>query len=257
MRRALIRRIAAGLLACAALAGPVPAGELTVFAASSLKNALDAAAREFEAQSGAKVRLSFAASSALARQIQAGAPADVFLSANPDWMDVLEGQGLTAAGSRFDLLSNRLVLVTHGEGGQSVEIDKDFDLAARLADGRLTMALADAVPAGIYAKAALQWLGQWEALAPAAAQAGNVRIALALVARGDASYGIVYASDAAVEPGVSVAGIFPEESHPDIVYPAAGLNDRALTGAFLDFLTGSSARAAFEAQGFSVLAAAE
>lgn len=257
MRLLVFKRIAAAIASCAALAGPVRAEAVTVFAAASLKNALEAAARRFQEEGGQDVRLSFAASSALARQIQSGAPADIFISAHPGWMDVLEGDGLVARGSRVDLLSNRLVLIAHGAGAQPAEITRDFDLAARLGSGRLAMALSDAVPAGIYAKAALQWLGQWEALMPVTAQAGNVRIALALVARGDTPYGIVYASDAVAEEGVSVVGTFPLESHPMVVYPAAALNDRDATEAFLAFLESAAARTAFEAHGFTMLAGEE
>lgn len=253
MRLAANRWMTACFAVLTALAVPASAADVTVFAAASLKNALEDVARSFEDATGAEVRLSFAGSSALARQIQAGAPADVFISAHPGWMDALEADGLTAAGSRFDLLTNRLVLIAHGAAADSVEITQDFDLEAVLGSGRLAMALADAVPAGIYAKAALQWLGQWDGLAAKSAQAGNVRIALALVARGDAPYGIVYASDATAEERVSVAGVFPQESHPAIVYPAAALNNHDATAVFLSFLKSGIARAAFEAQGFAVL----
>ncbi len=257
MRLHAFKQIAAVLAACAALAGPVQADAVTVFAAASLKNALEEAASRYEAGSGQDVHLSFAASSALARQIQAGAPADIFISAHPGWMDVLDADGLVSAGSRLDLLSNRLVLIAHGEGRQPEALFQGFDLVSLLGDGRLAMALADAVPAGIYAKAALQWLGQWEALAPMTAQAGNVRIALALVARGDAPYGIVYASDTVAEEGVSVIGTFPPDSHPAVIYPAAALNDRDTSVAFMAFLASADARAAFEAQGFTLLTGPE
>lgn len=254
MRFMPFRRIATTLAACAALAGSASGQELTVFAAASLKNALQQVAEAYEAQTGTDLHLSFAGSSALARQIQAGAPADVFISAHPAWMDVLAQDGLIAADSRFDLLGNRLVLVAHGSDVEPFEITKDFDLAGHLGDQRLAMALAGAVPAGIYTAAALDWLGQWQDLAPRTAQVGNVRIALALVARGETPFGVVYHSDALAEPGVTAVGLFPLNSHPPIVYPAAALSDDADAERFLMYLQSDTARAAFEAQGFIVLA---
>ncbi|GAW33609.1 molybdate-binding periplasmic protein precursor [Roseovarius sp. A-2] len=229
---------------------------VTVFAAASLTTAMAEIETGFEALTGHDLAVSLAGSSALARQIQQGAPADVFLSANPGWMDTLEIDGLIAQGTRRDLLRNTLVLIAHDAQHPPVEIVPDMDLAAMLGDDRLAMALVEAVPAGIYGKAALESLGQWEATAPRVAQSNNVRGALALVALGEAPYGIVYATDAAVEDAVSVIGTFPAETHPPIVYPMAGIagHEGAAQSALLDYLQGAEARAAFARQGFAVIA---
>ena len=197
----------------ALLAGPVAADEITVFAAASLKNAMDEVADGFEAAAGHEVTVSYAGSSALARQIELGAPADVFISANPGWMDRLEEAGTVEDGTRIDLLGTRIALIAHG-AADPVEIGPRMDLGAMLGEGRLAMALVDAVPAGIYGKAALESLGQWQAVEPRVVQADNVRAALKLVAIGEAPMGVVYATDAAAEEGVSVLGVFPEDSHP-------------------------------------------
>jgi molybdate transport system substrate-binding protein len=242
------------VLAAAALLAsrPAAAADLLVFAAASLQTALDAAAAQWNPRPEADVTISYAASSALARQIEQGAPADVFISANVEWMDLLEDEGLIDPASRRDLLGNRLVLIAHGAGAPAVELGPGLDLAALLGDGRLAMALVDAVPAGIYGRAALTSLGLWEAVAERVAQTDNVRAALALVARGEAPYGIVYATDAAAEPGVTVVASFPEASHPPIVYPAATTAGAAGdAAAFLDFLASDAARPAFAAQGFT------
>jgi len=231
------------------------AEEITVFAAASMTNAMAEVEERFEAAAGHDVTLSLAGSSALARQIQQGAPADIFISANPGWMDRLEEDGLVEAGTRFDLLHNAIVLIAAGTEAAPVEIGPDMDLAGHLGDGRLAMALVDAVPAGIYGKAALESLGLWDAVAPKVSQADNVRAALAFVATGEAPYGIVYATDAVAEDNVTVVGTFPAETHPPIVYPAAALaeSDSAVNQAFLDFLRSPEARAAFERQGFMVV----
>jgi molybdate transport system substrate-binding protein len=245
-------------LAALAFAGATPAasGEITVFAAASMTNAMAEVAEGFEAATGHEVTVSLAGSSALARQIQQGAPADVFISANPDWMDLLEADGLIASDTRVDLLDNALVLIAADAGAAPVEIGPGLDLAGLLGDGRLAMALVDAVPAGIYGKAALQSLGLWESVAPRVAQTDNVRAALAFVAAGEAPFGIVYATDAVAEARVHVAGAFPAETHPPIVYPAAAIagRDGPLTRRFLDALRGPAARGAFERQGFGVVA---
>jgi molybdate transport system substrate-binding protein len=221
-----------------------------------MTNALAEIEDRFETETGHDLTVSLAGSSALARQIQQGAPADIFVSANPDWMDRLEAEGLIAPETRFDLLGNSLVLIAHGREAAPVGIGPDLDLAAMLDGGRLAMALVEAVPAGIYGKAALSSLGLWDAVAPSVAQADNVRAALALVAVGEAPLGIVYATDAVAEDGVTVIGVFPPDSHPPIVYPAAAVAGRDGEGAraFLDWLRGPAARAAFERQGFTVLA---
>ena len=241
-----------------AVLGPsdVHAETVTVFAAASLTNAMAEIETGFAAATGHDVTVSLAGSSALARQIQQGAPADVFISANPGWMDALEADGLIAQGTRRDLLGNALVLIAHDAQHPVVGIGPDMDLAAMLGDDRLAMALVEAVPAGIYGKAALESLGQWEAVAPRVAQSNNVRGALALVALGEAPYGIVYATDAAAEDAVSVIGTFPGGTHPPILYPVAGIAGRegVARSALLDYLQGAEARAAFERQGFAVMA---
>ncbi|GGK30542.1 molybdate ABC transporter substrate-binding protein [Salinarimonas ramus] len=248
---------AAALLALvvATTASPARAQTVTVFAAASLTNALAEIEAGFEEETGHDLVVSLAGSSALARQIQQGAPADVFVSASPDWMDVLEAEGLIEPGTRVDLLGNAIVLVAHGRDGEPVEIGPGLDLAGMLGDGRLAMALVEAVPAGIYGKAALESLGLWASVEPLVAQADNVRAALALVAAGEAPYGIVYATDAAAEDDVTVIGTFPSDSHPPIVYPAAAIagRDGAATADFLAYLRTPPAREAFERQGFVVL----
>lgn len=235
--------------------GAARAETITVFAAASLTTALAEIETGFEAASGHDLVIALAGSSSLARQIQQGAPADVFLSASPDWMDVLQADGLIEPDARFDLLGNRLVLVAHGDAAP-VEIGPDLDLMARLGDGRLAMALVESVPAGVYGKAALQSLGLWETVAPQVAQADNVRAALAFVATGEAPLGIVYATDATADARVTIVGTFPENSHPPIVYPVADLanRDTPAEAEFLAYLRGPQARAAFERQGFAVLA---
>ena len=254
IRRRLLG-LAAGLAFGLGLAAPgLGADGLTVFAAASLKNAMDEIAARFERETGHAVAVSFAGSSALARQIRYGAPADIFISANPGWMDALEREGLIDPASRFDLLGNALVLVAHGRDAAEVEIAPGMDLAAMLGEGRLAMTLVDAVPAGIYGKAALERLGAWEAAAPQVAQADNVRAALALVSSGEAPLGIVYATDAAADDNVTVVGTFPAGTHPPIVYPAAAVaaSRNPHKSRFLAWLRGPAAREAFERQGFVV-----
>lgn len=226
------------------------AGQITVFAAASLKTALEEVATGWQAETGHRAVLSFAGSSALARQIEAGAPADLFLSANRDWMDRLEELGLLRPGSRGDLLGNQLVLV--GPAGTASQ-PLDSTLVGALNGGRLAMALVDAVPAGIYGKAALIHLGLWDLLEPHVAQADNVRAALALVAMGEAPLGIVYATDATAEPRVGVAAEFPADSHPPITYPVAILAESRAAEAqgFLDYLNGPVAKAVFLRHGFT------
>ncbi len=243
------------LLAVALLAAPVRAEDVTVFAAASLTDAMTEIEPLFEDAGPHDLTVVLAGSSVLARQIQAGAPADIFLSANPDWMDVLQDDGLIAKGTRRDLLGNRLVLVAHDPDVPPIEIGPETDLGALLGGGRLAMALVDAVPAGLYGKAALQALGLWSGIEAQVVQSDNVRAALALVATGEAPLGIVYATDAEAQPRVTVAGTFPAESHPPIVYPVAAIAGRAgpAEAAFLDFLATDDARAAFERQGFSVM----
>ena len=244
------------ILACTVgLPTPVLADEVVVFAAASLKTALDQVAAEFQAATGHEVLVSYAGSNALATQIIQGAPADIFISAAVNWMDEVEKAGLVVPGTRADILSNTLVLVAHGKGAGPVAIGPQTDLAGMLGGGRLSMAMVDAVPAGQYGKAALERLGLWPTVEGAVAQSENVRAALALVAAGEAPYGIVYASDAVAEDNVTVVATFPADRHPPIVYPAALLTGAADAAdrAFLEALRADGADAAFAAQGFVVL----
>jgi molybdate transport system substrate-binding protein len=254
-------RAAAFALALAAFVSPSPSvaesGPIVVFAAASLKNAFDEIATGWTAKSGVEVKTSYAASSALAKQIEEGAPAELFISADLDWMDYVEKKNLVQAGTRGNLLGNAIVLVAPKDWTKGdVKIEPNFPLAALLGDGRLAIANVAAVPAGKYGKAALEKLDVWNSVTSKVAEAENVRAALALVARGEAPLGIVYRTDAAAEPGVKIVGTFPEDSHPPIVYPAALLvnSKGARADEFLRYLTGSEARAAFEKNGFIVLA---
>lgn len=223
------------------------ADSVTVFAAASLKTALDQIAAQYTAATGTDIVPVYAASSVLARQIALGAPADIFVSASADWMDWVASQDALAPATRRDIATNSLVLIAHGAGApHSTTLP---DIAALLNEGRLAVALINAVPAGIYAKAALDWAGAPDDLP--LAQSANVRAALALVARGETPLGIVYASDAVAEPRVSVVFRFPAAAHPPIVYPAAAMRDASPAGlAFLDHLASPAARAAFAQNGF-------
>lgn len=250
------RTWSAALLALLAL-GPAPARaaeEVVVFAAASLATALEQVAAAFEAETGHRVTISHGGSNTLARQILAGAPADIFISAAADWMDAVDQGGMVVPGTRVDLLGNTLVLIAHGRDAPPVTLAPGLDLAGMLGGGRLAMALVDAVPAGQYGKAALQHFGLWDGVAAQVAQADNVRAALALVTRGEAPLGVVYASDAAASDAVTVVARFPPGSHPPIAYPAAlltGAQDAA-DRAFLAALQAPLADAAFAAQGFAV-----
>lgn len=245
----------ASVLAAALAAGPALGAErLLVFAAASLQGTVDAVARRFEAQGGAPVAVSFAASSTLALQIERGAAADLLVSASPEWTDRLDAARLLRPGTRGNLLGNRLVLVAPAPSGAPVAVRRGFPLARLLGGGRLAMGDPGHVPAGRYAKAALERLEVWRTVADRVAGAADVRRALALVARGETPYGIVYATDAMAERRVAAAGVFPEDSHPPIHYtvavPAAGVHPQA--EAFLMFLWTPAARAVFEARGFAV-----
>lgn len=230
---------------------PAWAEDVSVFAAASLKNALDDVAARFITKTGNTVTISYAGSNALAKQIIEGAPADIFVSANTEWMDEVEKANLVKA--RADILGNRLVLIGHGDAAP-VQISADTDLAGLLDGGKLAMALVDAVPAGQYGKAALENLGLWDDVQADVAQSDNVRATLALVATGEAPYGIVYATDAAAEDDVTVVGDFPADSYPTITYPAALLMGAAddADQAFHDALSGNAAAAIFEKHGFTV-----
>lgn len=242
-------------LAFTLAASPVAAEVVVVFAAASMKNALDDLAAQWQAETGNQVVISYAGSGKLAQQIVAGAPADIFVSAAPNWMDEVQNAGLVVEGTRDDLLGNTLVLIAHGKDAAPVEIGAGFDLSALLGDGKLAMAMVDSVPAGQYGKAALTALGLWDKVEPAVAQSDNVRAALALVSTGEAPYGIVYATDAAADDNVIVVGTFPADSYPAIVYPAALLTGAADAAdkAFYEALSGEAAHAAFSAQGFAIL----
>lgn len=232
------------------------AADPLVFAAASLRNALDAVAARYHAETGHSVSISYAGSSALARQIEQAAPADIFISADLKWMDYLEGKKLIRSETRVTLLGNRLVLVAPKDSSVSIVIEPGMKLAEALgSDGRLAMAGTEAVPAGRYGKAALSHLGVWDSVADHVVEADNVRGALAFVARDEAPLGIVYATDAAAEPAVKVVGTFPEDSHPPIRYPAAILAGSSSGEAadFFAFLGSAKAREAFEAEGFTVL----
>ena len=249
------RRLALATLIAATLAAPLRAEEVVVFAAASLKTALDEVAAEFEASTGHSVTISYAGSNQLAKQIIEGAPADIFLSAAVNWMDAVDQAGLVVPGQRRDLWGNDLVLIAHGTDASPVEIGPELDLVALLDGGMLSMAMVDAVPAGQYGKQSLEALGLWAVAEPLVAQSENVRAALALVATGEAPYGIVYAADAVAGDNVTVVGQFPETSHAPITYPAALLTGAADAAdrAFFDALSADAADAKFDAQGFKIL----
>ncbi len=255
----MVMRFSVGAAAVAAIlaggATPAAAEEVVVFAAASMKTALDAVAADFQAGTGHTVTISYAGSSALAKQIIEGAPADIFISAATNWMDEVEKAGLVVDGTRTDLFGNTLVLIAHGRDAAPVEIGPGFDLKGLLGDGKLAMALVDSVPAGQYGKAALESLGIWAAVEPAVAQADNVRAALAFVSMGEAPYGIVYATDAVADDNVTVVGTFPADSHPAIVYPGALLTSAAdeADRAFFEALSSDAVDAKFAAEGFVVL----
>jgi molybdate transport system substrate-binding protein len=230
-------------------------GGMVVFAAASLKTALDEIAATWAKDTGKPVpRLSYAASSALARQMEQGAPVDLFISADLDWMDYAATKNLIKADTRFNLLGNKIVLIAPRDSKTTTLALTGGDLAKALADGKLSMGNVDAVPAGKYGKAALEKLGAWTSVKDSVAQAENVRAALLLVARGEAPLGIVYRTDAAAEPDVKIVAAFPADTHPAITYPMAlTLSARAGAAEFAAYLRGAAAAARFEAQGFTVL----
>lgn len=253
MRRRLIAPL---LLLLAGWSAPGLAAErmVTVFAAASLSDVLDEVGRAFTLQTRIPVRFSFAASSALARQIESGAPADVFVSADQEWMDYLAARQLIDAGSRADIVGNALVLVAPAGSRTTLRIVPRFGLAAALGrHGRLATGDPASVPAGKYARAALTHLGVWPAVRDRLIPADNVRAALNFVALGEAPLGIVYATDARGNARIRVVGAFPADSHPPITYPAA-VTTRGGDGAraFARFLRGEQARALFAAAGFSL-----
>jgi molybdate transport system substrate-binding protein len=259
-RRHWVRRpILAAALLLGALALPAPAQAQSkptlVFAAASLHDALDDVNAQYKRATGRDVKISYAASSALAKQIEAGAPADIFISADEDWMNYLATRHLIRDPTRKDLLGNELVLVAPVDSTLKVQIAQGFPLKSLLAGGKLAMADTDAVPAGKYGKAALGKLGVWDAVKDQIAQAENVRVALQLVARKEAPLGIVYATDATAEPKVKIVGIFPPNTHPPIIYPAAliAASTNADAAKFLAYLESPKATPLYKKQGFTVV----
>ena len=228
---------------------------LTVFAAASMKNALDDVDTAYTAKTGVKMVASYAASSALAKQIEQGAPADIFVSADADWMDYATAKKNINEPTRVNLLGNSIVLIAPRDSKiDTVTIGPGFDLAKLAGDGKIATGDVKAVPVGKYAKAALEKLGAWQAAEPKFAMADSVRAALTLVARGEAALGIVYSTDAKVEPGVKIVGTFPTDSHPPIIYPvAATTTAKPEATEYLAFLRSSAAKTIFEKYGFKFL----
>jgi molybdate transport system substrate-binding protein len=228
---------------------------ITVFAAASMKNALDEIDAAYTAKTGVKFVVSYAASSTLARQIEQGAPADVFISADTDWMDYAAAKKTINEPSRVNLLGNSIVLIAPKDSRiENANIGPGFDLAKLAGDGRIATGDVKSVPVGKYAKAALEKLGAWTAAEPKFAMADSVRAALTLVSRGEAALGIVYSTDARIEPGVKIVGTFPPESHPAIIYPvAATLTAKPGTNDYLAFLGSTAAKTILERYGFKFL----
>ena len=253
----LAQFFAAFTLLCASSYSPALAQgkSLVVFAAASMKNALDDVDAAYSAKTGIKITASYAASSTLARQIEQGAPADIFVSADTDWMEYAINKKNVNAPTRVNLLGNRMVLIAPKDSKiDNVAIAQGFDLAKLVGDGKIATADVTSVPVGKYAKASLEKLGAWAAAEPKFAMTENVRAALALVARGEAALGIVYSTDAKVEPGVKIVGTFPMDSHPPIIYPVAATSTaKPEAASYLAFLRSSAAKAIFEKYGFSFL----
>lgn len=252
--RAMTRVVSAAVIGVGLMmAAPVAmAQDVLVMAAASTKNAVEKLATQFKAKTGMTVVSSFAASSALAKQIENGAPADLFISADLDWMDYLQKKDLIKADTRVSLLGNDLVAVAPKGSALKPKLTQGGDLAALAGDGRIATGDPSNVPVGKYAKAALEKLGQWAAVEPKLARADSVRSALALVSRGEAPFGIVYRTDAAIDPGVEVVGVFPQDSYPPIVYPAAvvATSKSAYAGAFLEYVKSPDGMAVWKEFGF-------
>jgi molybdate transport system substrate-binding protein len=244
-----------GLAADAAPGAPAQGKTtLVVFAAASLVDALDEVDKSFSSQTGYEIKASYAASSVLAKQIEAGAHADVFFSADREWVDYLDKRGLLRPGTRRDVLGNSLVLIAPSDSGVRLKIAPGFALATALGGGRLAMADPESVPAGLYGKEALSKLGVWEQVKAHLAPAENVRAALAYVARGETPLGIVYQTDAQAEKHVRLVDVFPEDTHAPIVYPAAViLSAQPQAEQYLDFLGSEPARQVFVRAGFKPL----
>ncbi len=249
-----ISRLLAAALTVVVVSAAGFAADVTFFAAASLSSALPEVAAAYQKQTGKTVAFSFAASSVLARQIEASPGADIFMSADADWMDYLDNKALVNHATRKTLLATHLVLIAPAASTAVVKIAPNFDLAGALKGGRLAVADPASVPAGKYAKAALTSLGVWNTVADHLAQAENVRVALAYVARGETPFGIVYTTDALAEPKVKIVDTFPDKTHAPIVYPAALTKDaKPEAKAFLTFLEGPQARAVFVKYGFEVV----
>ena len=244
------------VLGCAiSIASPAAvAANVTVFAAASLKESMDAQARRFEAATGNKVIVSYGASNALAKQIEAGAPADVYISADLQWMDYLDQRRLLKPSTRSNLLDNRLVLIAPAASTSTLKIAPNFPLASALGSDKLAMANPDSVPAGKYGKSALEHLGVWKSVESRVARAETVRAALALVSRGEAPFGIVYKTDAMADKGVKVVDAFPADSYPPIVYPIAVVANAKSTAAkaLVEYLRSAPARPVWEKYGFTL-----
>lgn len=253
--RTIKYRWAAATVLSVSLAGHAAAAEkITVFAAASLTNALQDIATQYQKKSGVEVVSSFASSSVLARQIDQGAPADLFISADQQWMDDVVAKNSVVTSTRYTLLGNDLVLIApKSDAAKAVTIDSKTDWKSLLKGERLAVGDPDHVPAGIYAKEALQKLGAWDALSPQLAPANNVRAALALVERNETPYGIVYGSDAVASQKVQVVGRFPEDSHKPVEYPMAIVKEHqnATVEAFYNYLQGPDAAAVFKQYGFT------
>ncbi|MCA6115573.1 molybdate ABC transporter substrate-binding protein [Bradyrhizobium sp. WSM 1738] len=254
-----MNRLAGLFLTFAALFAAAPATAqdkaLTVFAAASMKNALDEIDAAYTAKTGTKITVSYGPSSGLARQIEQGAPADVFISADTDWMDYAIARKTISESSRVNLLGNTIVLIAPKDSKiENVSIGSGFDLAKLAGGGRIATGDVKSVPVGKYAKAALEKLGAWQAAEPKFAMAESVRAALTLVARGEAALGIVYSTDARIEPGVKIVGTFPADSHPAIIYPvAATMAAKPEAANYLAFLRSTAAKNILEKYGFKFL----
>jgi len=253
----MFARLVATLCLFAGLAGAQARAQdtLIVFAAASLKNVLDDINVAFTQATGVHVTTSYEASSALANQIEQGAPADIFISADSRWMDYANEKKLINPNTRVNLLGNKLVLIAPATSKlDNISIGQGFDIARLAGDGRIAVADVQAVPAGLYAKAALESLGAWPAIEPKLAQAANVRATLSFVARGETPIGIVYATDAQIEPKVKIIGVFPAGSYPPVTYPvAATATAKPAAVRYLEFLRAPAAKAIFEKYGFSFL----
>jgi len=247
--------IAAGLAAGFALPAAAQEKSITVFAAASMKNALDDINAAFTKATGTKATASYAASSALARQLEQGAPADIFASADLEWMDYSVGKKTIKDGTRVNLLGNKLVVIAPKDSKiTEVKVGAGPELATAIGDGRIATGEVNSVPVGKYAKSALEKLGIWASVEKKFAMADNVRAAMALVSRGEAVLGIVYETDAKVDPNVKIVGAFPADSHAPITYPvAATANAKAEATAYLTFLRSAESRAVFEKYGFTFL----